>query len=160
MIGGKRPTPTNLKKLLGNPGKRRLPTREAFVPRSLPAPPAHLSPEAIEEWQRVSAELFNVGLLSVIDRSALAAYCQVYGRWVQAERGLAALAKLDPVYAGLLHVAGNGALTQHPLVGTANKAAADMVRYAGEFGMTPSARSRITAAPPEGEKDPAAEFFN
>ncbi|WP_233501524.1 DUF7220 family protein [Thalassococcus profundi] len=42
----------------------------------------------------------------------------------------------------------------------ANKAMADMVRYAAEFGLTPSARVRICA---EGRDiamdDPAAEFF-
>ena len=45
------------------------------------------------------------------------------------------------------------------LVGAANKAAADMMRYAAEFGMTPSARSRIAAAPPEEGGDPADRFF-
>jgi phage terminase small subunit len=44
-------------------------------------------------------------------------------------------------------------------VGTANKAAADMMRYAAEFGMTPSARSRISAEPPEESEDPADRFF-
>jgi phage terminase small subunit len=37
-----------------------------------------------------------------------------------------------------------------------------MVRFAAEFGMTPSARSRINATPPgeDAEKeDPAARFF-
>jgi len=53
----------------------------------------------------------------------------------------------------------NGNAIQNPLVGTANKAAADMMRYAAEFGMTPSARTRIAAeAPPESD-DPAERFF-
>ena len=53
----------------------------------------------------------------------------------------------------------NSNAIQNPLVGTANKAAADMVRYAAEFGMTPSARSRITAEPPAEDTDPADRFF-
>ena len=54
----------------------------------------------------------------------------------------------------------NGNAIQNPLVGTANKAATDMVRFAAEFGMTPSARSRINVTPPgEGAEDPAARFF-
>jgi phage terminase small subunit len=44
----------------------------------------------------------------------------------------------------------NGNAIQNPLIGTANKAASDMVRYAAEFGMTPSARARISAQPPGG----------
>ena len=34
----------------------------------------------------------------------------------------------------------NGNAIQNPLIGTADKADSDMVRYAAEFGMTPSAR--------------------
>ena len=37
----------------------------------------------------------------------------------------------------------NGNAIQNPLVGTANKAASDVVRYAAEFGMTPSTRVRL-----------------
>lgn len=51
----------------------------------------------------------------------------------------------------------NGNAIQNSLVRTANKAMADLVRYAAEFGMTLSARSRITAAPPsDKEADKAA----
>jgi len=41
---------------------------------------------------------------------------------------------------GLPIKTGNANTIQHPLAGTSNKAASDMVRYAAEFGMTPSAR--------------------
>jgi hypothetical protein len=34
-----------------------------------------------------------------------------------------------------------------------------MVRYCIEFGMTPSARSRIEATAPIEETDPAAKYF-
>ena len=48
---------------------------------------------------------------------------------------------------------------KNPLVGTANKAMSDMVRYAAEFGMTPSSRSRVRANLHDDEKDPADQFF-
>jgi P27 family predicted phage terminase small subunit len=44
---------------------------------------------------------------------------------------------------GLMIKTSNGNAIQNPLVGTANKAASDVVRYAAEFGMTPSARVRL-----------------
>lgn len=55
---------------------------------------------------------------------------------------------------------GNGNLIQNPLVGVSRRAAADMLRFAAEFGMTPSARSRIDTekANLDGE-DPAARYF-
>jgi phage terminase small subunit len=51
----------------------------------------------------------------------------------------------------------SGDAAQNPLIGIARRAAADMVRYAGEFGMSPAARARISAGigyePPEGKFD-------
>jgi len=159
MTAGRKPSPTHLKLVKGNPGKRPIPKAEARVVPALPSPPPHLSDEAKVEWCRVSDDLFRVGLLSHIDRAALAAYCQAYARWVQAERAIAEMAKRDQLTGGLMIKTTNGNAIQNPLVGTANKAAADMVRYAAEFGMSPSARSRITAEPPTEDADPAAAFF-
>jgi P27 family predicted phage terminase small subunit len=159
MTTGRKPKPTHLKLVTGNPGKRALPQGEAKVAPSLPDPPQHLSGDAREEWERVSVALFNAGLLSAIDRTALAAYCQAYGRWAQAERGIALMAQTDKVTGGLLARTTNGNAIQNPLVGVANKAMQDMVRYAAEFGMTPSARSRINADPPAENADPTAAYF-
>ena len=147
MTAGRKPKPTHLKLVTGNPGKRALPKAEALVVPALPSPPPHLSDEAKVEWGRVSEELFKVGLLTGLDRSALAAYCQAYARWVQAERAISEMAKRDALTGGLMIKTTNGNAIQNPLVGTANKAAADMMRYASEFGMTPSSRSRINAEP-------------
>jgi P27 family predicted phage terminase small subunit len=104
-------------------------------------------------------ELHGLGLLTGVDRAALAAYAQAYGRWAAAERALAKMAAADPVTGGLLIKTTNGNAIQNPLVGISNKAAAAMVRYASEFGMTPSARSRIEASPSQRDSDPAAKYF-
>ena len=82
-------------------------------------------------------------LISNLDRGALGAYCQAYGRWSAAETALARMAARDTVTEGLIVKTKSGNLIQNPLVGAANKAMADMVRYATEFGLTPSARSRV-----------------
>lgn len=129
------------------------------MPVALPEPPPHLAADALDEWNRVARLLHRVGLLSEVDRAGLAAYAQAWGRWVQAERAIARMAAKDPLTGGLMIRTSNGNAIQNPLVGTANKAAADMVRYAAEFGMTPSARSRITAEPPAEDTDPADRFF-
>jgi len=142
---GRKPKPTHLKIVTGNPGRRPI-NREEAAPKpepARPAPPEHLCPEAKEEWSRVAEELYPLGLLTRIDRGALAAYCQAYGRWVRAEKKIAGLIELNPLTDGLMIVTKAGNAIQNPLVGIANKAMADMVRYAAEFGMTPSARSRI-----------------
>lgn len=159
MTTGRKPKPTALKLVTGNPGKRSLNKKEAKVDLAQPTPPAFLNDDAKVEWGRVVGTLYKAGLLTEIDRAALAAYCQAYGRWAQAERALARMAEKDEFNRALMVKTHNGTAVQNPLVGIANKAKADMVRYAVEFGMTPSARSRVNANPDEEHEDPAKEFF-
>ena len=157
MPAGRKPKPTHLKLVTGNPGRRPLNVKEPKVKPQLVEPPPHLNASARQEWDRVAPGLFHTGVLSGVDRAALAAYCQAYARWVQAETAIQKMAEKDPLTGGLMIKTTNGNAVQNPLVGTANKAAADMVRYAAEFGMTPSARSRIEAGALNEEE--ADEFF-
>jgi hypothetical protein len=61
-------------------------TRDMPVaPDALPRCPAHLSDVARKEWRRIATPLYRMGVLSVTDRAALAAYCQAWARWVEAE---------------------------------------------------------------------------
>lgn len=158
---GRKPTPTHLKLIKGNPGRRALNELEAKPNLELPTPPPELTDDAKVEWGRISEELYRVGLLSKIDRGALAACCQAYGRAMMAERALARMAAADPVTNGLLIKTTNGNAIQNPLIGTARRAWADYVRYANEFGMTPSARSRVNANPPSGgqSQNGAKKYF-
>lgn len=155
---GRKPKPTHLKLVTGNPGRRALNETEPQPDPAVPLPPPHLCDEAKVEWGRVCEHLHRLKLLSEIDRASLAAYAQAYGRWVQAERALARMAESDQVTKGLLVKTRNGNAIQNPLVGTANKAMADMMRYAAEFGMTPSARSRISTDA-QVKDDPARKYF-
>ena len=85
---GRKPKPTIIKIREGNPGKRRINGDEPQPSGSQPTCPAHLSPTAKAEWKRLAQPLNKIGLLTQVDRAALAAYCQSYGRWVEAERKL------------------------------------------------------------------------
>jgi len=143
MAKGRKPLPSHLKLVKGNPGRRPLNENEPLPDLSIPTPPAHLSDEAKVEWGRVVEQLFRLGLISEIDRAAFAAYCQAYGRWIQAERAIAKMAEKDLLTHALMIRTTNGNAIQNPLVGTANVAMMEMMRFASEFGMTPSARSRI-----------------
>lgn len=67
------------------------------------------------------------------------------------------MAGRDAVTKGLIIKTKSGNLIQNPLVGAANKAMADTVRYAAEFGMTPSARTRVTGTSDAG-RNPIAEM--
>ena len=147
---GRKPKPTHLKLIEGNPGKRKMNPAEVMPLPELHAPPPFLPQDGQDEWKRVASELYNLGLLTVVDRTALAAYCHSYAIWKQATDAINQMAARDQLTRGLMIKTTNGNAIQNPLIGTANKAASDMVRYAAEFGMTPSARARISAQPPGG----------
>lgn len=153
-MSGPPPKPTALKLIEGNPGRRPLNKNEPKPPIARPAAPAFLTGHAAGEWARIVDRLADVGLMTDIDVATLAAYCQAYGRWVQAEEALAVFAARDPVNHGLIIKTSNGNAIQSPLVGAANTAMQLMHKFAVEFGMTPAARSRLDVtvgtAVPEG----------
>ena len=76
MITGRKPKPSQLKLVTSNPGKRQVNRKEAKAKAAIPAPPHHLTVDAVDEWNRVATELFHLGILSEIDRAALAASMQ------------------------------------------------------------------------------------
>jgi P27 family predicted phage terminase small subunit len=81
---GRKPLPSNVVRLRGNPGKRRLNDAEPRPAARVPACRACLGDEARKEWQRLAKELAELGLLTGIDRGLLAAYCQAHALWVEA----------------------------------------------------------------------------
>lgn len=141
---GRKPTPTALKLAMGNPGRRPINGREPKPPASRPTCPSHLSATAKAEWKRVAGVLNEIGLLTQIDRTILAAYCQAYGRWVEAERRLAETPPLLKTPAGYVQVS--------PWVTISNKQVELMTRLMAELGLTPSARSRLAIRVPAGPK--------
>lgn len=162
---GRKPLPSHLKLIKGSAKgelRKRGMTGEIKVEPSLPMPPPHLCDEAKVEWGRVASMLYALRLLSEADIAALAAYCQAWATFKRATEALEVMSKGDPLTKGLLIKTTNGNAIQNPLLGIANKAAADMVRFAAEFGMTPSARARINA--PKGEEtqnqDTVERFFS
>src|SRR3990167_7992754 len=86
---GRKPQPTALKILRGNPGRRPLPTSEPKPPLAIPRPPSHLDKAAKAEWRRIGRKLLEQGIVTELDGSALGVYCVAYSRWKDAEEHLA-----------------------------------------------------------------------
>ena len=145
---GPRPTPTHLRLLKVNPSHRSINCNEPQppIPPEPPEPPAFLSPTAKDEWWRIAGELHNLGLLTLLDVMPLAAYCAAAGRFADAERMLGEMAECDPVTGGLLIKAGTGTPMLNPILSVAYRSASDMVRFSGEFGLSPAARTRIRSS--------------
>jgi len=148
---GRKPTPTALKILAGNPGKRPLNSNEPRPAAAVPSCPRHLNTEARREWRRITQELAAVGLLTNLDRGALAAYCVAWARWCEAEQHLNT--------EGTVSKTPNGYPQQSPWLAVANKSIEQLSKLAAEFGLTPSSRTRLSVTD-AGAGDELERFIN
>lgn len=72
-VRGRKPKPTAIKELEGNPGKRPLNKNEPKPDKKAPRCPAWLEEEAKKEWKRTGTMLEQLGLLTEMDMAAFAA---------------------------------------------------------------------------------------
>jgi phage terminase small subunit len=123
---GPAPKPTKLVVLEGNPGKRPLPKNEPKPSPCIPNCPAWLLDDAKALWKTLAPELDRISLFTTVDGVAFAVLCQTFARWKQADQ------------AGSEH--GDR---------LAVKYVAQVKALCQEFGLTPSARTRISVKTPE-----------
>jgi P27 family predicted phage terminase small subunit len=142
---GPKPTPTKILKLRGTHRADR--TRGEPLPQGkAPAPPEWLLPAAREEWERLLPELERMGLLTSADWAQFAQYCQVWARWIDAEEKLVANGSVMELY----NEHGDLKYSQiSPWVTIAHKALERLQKLGAEFGLTPSARSRLSIDKPK-----------
>ncbi len=86
---GRRPKPTRLKMLTGNPGKRPLNARRAAARgQRFRNARRNLDRLRAAEWDRLVGELAALRMLTNLDRAALAAYCGAYALWAEATEAI------------------------------------------------------------------------
>lgn len=146
---GRKPKPTALKVLEGNPGKRPLNQNEPKPEKKAPKCPSWLEPEAKKEWRRMSKALEAIGVLTQVDAAAFSGYCQAFARWKQAEEFLSKH--------GTIFKTPSGYIQQVPQVSIAQTYLKIMKDFCSEFGLTPSARSRININSVQVENDDPME---
>ena len=81
-----RPTPTAIKKLSGNAGRRPMTVNEPMPPVGAPARPTWLKGEALKEWNRITPALDRLGMLTSVDGAILIGHCVTYGEIVATVR--------------------------------------------------------------------------
>ncbi len=126
-----RPTPTALKLLRGNPGKRAINGSEAKPPAGDLPCPEHLTPIAAAEWARIVPVLVRLGLATVADRTVLEAYCSLYAEMVETT------------------------IARQPL---RTAAIAQLRACMVELGLTPAARAKLTVQPQHGDETESRYF--
>jgi P27 family predicted phage terminase small subunit len=151
---GRRPLPTAIKKLRGNPGKRALPENEPKLPVKEPEMPPDLPELAQQEWNSIVPMLLRLGCLNELHGKALGAYCFCYARWCQAEEEVRKRGIM--IEETLFDKDGNevsSKLKRNPAISISNEALKLMKSFLVEFGLTPSSASRLRIEPPK-EDDP------
>jgi P27 family predicted phage terminase small subunit len=143
---GRKPKPTHLKLISGNPGKRPLNDAEPIPLGDLSEPPDWLTESQKAGWN-YAIEHAPACLLKKLDRSALVV-------WVVAE-DLHRQASENVAKYGILTEAPNtGYPMQSPYLPVVNKQAQIMLKVAEQLGFTPASRSRISVPELSGQSNP------
>jgi P27 family predicted phage terminase small subunit len=160
---GPKTTPVPLQLVRGDPrnhgqGKLAALLDETIRPAvEIPDAPSSLSKEARAEWDRIAPHLAKLGLVSQIDRAALAAYCTAWGDYTWAENRIKQL-NVEARKAGD-KTGERGRIWDTPSgykqisvpLQIRNRAMEMMAKFLSEFGMSPAARSRVTPSATAGQ---------
>lgn len=149
---GRKPLPTSVKKLRGTLRPHRTNPTEPKVAVAAPTPPDWLSADARQEWDRIVPRLLAAGLLTHLDLAVLVGYVTAWSDICEATRTLQEY--------GSTYVTERGAIVLHPELRRVEKARQALRAFAAEFGLSPSARSRVGASPrPASDDADARRFF-
>lgn len=114
---------------------------------SIPDMPNWLTdPVAKAEWRRIVQSLGRERILTRLDRTTLALYCQAYADYVESLDYLNVMVKGEDgklKKAGPLVKTSKGNIIQNPALSVKNKAFQILLKIAAEFGLSPSSRSNI-----------------
>jgi len=128
--------PPALKRLQGNPGKRKL-TKDidGAVLAEVPTCPAWLEPEARKFFREMGRQCIGMGLLTQADVPALTALAVTWGQWVTAQRELKAT--------GPVVTTASGGQVLSPWLTVSNRALDKFCDLLSQFGGTPASRTKF-----------------
>lgn len=135
---GRKPVPSRMHELRGDPGKRHRsregePTPDLLV--RVPKPPRYLTARAAAVWRETAPELVRMRLMAKIDTGLFAGYCSAAARYQEAEEHL----KTEPWTTSTAR----GGARPNPWIKISDDSLARMQKLASEFGLSPSNRARI-----------------
>lgn len=174
MGAGRPPLPTAIKKLQGTDRADRG-VKNEMIPSTLeyaPSPPSALTRDGKKVWASVCSELVRLNMLHRVDLELLGAYCNEMALYWEASRAIkkegaviryskteSLAIEVKDGKVGDIKKVDNGYPMQNPWVQVRNTALKNSRELANQFGFTPSARARLSVAPPE-DTDPLDEILN
>jgi P27 family predicted phage terminase small subunit len=149
MARGRKPTATAIKKSRGSFVKDPQRRNENEPTPNAEAPPmpdiVKRSPKAVEKWHHLCGILDQLGLLASSDSDLMAAYSITWATWIELQ--------LDVWSEGVV-VDGKTNPKQYEV----NKSIDRLYKLGAEFGLSPSSRTRLSAAPKD-ESDPFLDYL-
>lgn len=152
-MAGRRPKPTALKELAGNPGKRPLNDAEPRPEIGEPERPKGLDKPARRAWRIIVPKLLAMGVLTKADGQALASYCDCVMLIERSRRDI-------KTFGIFTTNALTGERKKSPAVQILLEATAKKKSIEVEFGLTPASRSKLKmTANGDAQEDEADAFF-
>lgn len=129
----------------------RPPTIIPATPREgVPKCPSWLDRMGRDKWKWLVVELSAMGVLTLADSAAMAAYCDTWSRWRKATNTL----RREGTTYEVESVTGSTYLKARPEVTEAAALLAAIRGYQTEFGLTPASRKRVSADPKKTKVEP------
>jgi len=154
-MAGRKPNPTYLNVVKGNPGKR---PRNKNEPKPTaagsPKPPAHLSKVAKEAWTECAKMLLACNIFMDIDQLAFEQCCEAYAELIYLREDISDNGNVQVV----ITQTGSRVEKARPQVAMYSDADRRFRAWCSEFGLTPSARTRLSVKKPEAS-DPSEAYF-
>ena len=141
---GRKKTPTKIKEMQGTLEKSRTIENEMVVDQvsELPKVPEWLSEIGKNEFEKVTTQLFNLGMLYSVDLKLVEAYANEISLYLECEMKLRKENRIDEFQNSEGIVLRRQA---SPLVKMKNDALNNSLKLAAQFGLTPVARASISA---------------
>ena len=122
--------------ILKSRGSKHVRENEPEFSEGIGNPPEILHGRALEVWNELTKELQEVQVGTRVDAYALSELCQAVAQSEECAR----IIEED----GLSHVTDRG-IVKHPLTTVQSAASMRVLKYSSAFGLTPTARGKITA---------------
>ncbi|HHQ6596592.1 TPA: phage terminase small subunit P27 family [Serratia fonticola] len=149
-MSGPPKTPTHLRLVRGNPSKRAINKNEPKPPSGVPPTPKHFDKQGKYWFKRMAEELDALGVMSQLDARALELLVEAYTEYRHH------CEVLDQE--GYSYKTDEGLVKPHPQAAMKADVWKRIRGMLGEFGMTPSSRSKVNTTGPD-QVDPMAEFM-
>ena len=156
MAKGRKPTPTVIKLMTGNPGKRPIDADTLTPPIETPQPSAQLSAASRAIWDETVKELEKLRVIARIDKFQIETYCNIVARAQAIQKFL------DENGMTYTTRGKHGEMVRvRPEVSILQDCEKQIRAFASEWGMTAASRARVKTDPRQGSlglDDPTAGY--